>query len=203
MRVPVLLIAIVGLLPAAGCSILPEPAPAASQHLLEWTGGAERPAERTGQLQVERPVAYPGYDSTRMLYRQGDAELRHYARNVWAERPAEMIGAAITEAVAAGGPFAEVGAPGNPIPADHRLEADLVRLDQRIEGDDNRLRMSLRYRLIDRQSGRILGSTRHDLSSEAGNGPAGAAAAANRLLDESLQRLLDELPDWLEAAARE
>lgn len=182
----------------AGCSVLPEAAPADSMHMLEWRGDvAGRAAERSGVLQVAMPVAYPGYDSSYIRYRRGnEAELRRYARNRWVERPAILIGAAITEAVDDRGPYRRVGPPGNPIVADHRLESDLIRLEQVFENGESRVYLSLRYRLLEAGTGRVIGSVRHQLERSTSGDPEGAVAAANALLNQSLERLAGELADW-------
>lgn len=194
--IPGILMLVVATL-VAGCSILPEAEPAPSVHMLEWRGDAVSDGERGGSLQVAMPVAYPGYDSGYIRYRQGDgSELKRYARNRWVERPAVLIGAAMTEAIADRGPYERVGSPGNPMPAAHRLETDLVRLEQVFGDDGSRVRLTLRYRLVEATSGESLGSVRHELEQAAPANPEGAVQAANELLNESLQRLADALSGW-------
>lgn len=180
-----------------GCSILPEDEPAPSVHMLEWRGGAVSGDERSGSLQIAMPVAYPGYDSSYIRYRQGGgSELHRYARNRWVDRPAVLVGAALTEAVADRGPYERVGPPGNPIPAGYRLESDLVRLEQVFGDGDSRVHLTLRYRLVEVASGDILGSVRHQLEGPVPANPEGAVRVANELLNDSLQRLADALPAW-------
>lgn len=182
---------------AAGCSILPEPEPAPSVHMLEWRGEAVSGDERSASLQIAMPSAYPGYESSYIRYRRDNgSELRRYARNRWVERPAALIGAALTEAVTDRGPYEQVGSPGNPIRAGHRLESDLVRLEHVVGGNGSRVHLTLRYRLVEVASGAVLGSVRHELDHTAPANPEGAVRVANELLNESLQRLADALSGW-------
>jgi len=186
------------LLLIAACGVLPKQEDAPSVHLLEWQGNVA-PLSKTVMpaLQISAPSSYPAYGTSAMAYRQSGHELRHFARNRWADHPARMIGGAMTEAISDSGLAPDVHSPGSRGMAPLRLETELIRLEQWFEDDHSEVRLTLRYRLIDQSGDQVLGSVRHDIrkSSEAATPQAGVAAA-NAALNESLERLIRELPRW-------
>lgn len=120
---------------------------------------------------------------------------------IWADAPARLIGAALTEALSESGLFDDVGAPGSRFGASHRLDTDLIRLEQVFDAGGSALRLTIRYRLIDQASGESLGSLHHDLTLRSTtDDPQGGVAAANLALRESLQDLFVELPGWIDAS---
>ncbi|MDQ2070032.1 ABC-type transport auxiliary lipoprotein family protein [Natronospira bacteriovora] len=181
------------------CSIGPDRQPPASVHLLEWQGELDVPSEplATGLL-VLSPRAYPGHGGRDMRYREAGSELRYFARNRWAAEPAELLGAALTEALADSGVFADVAAPGSPLHKPYRLQTDLIRLEQHFDDNGSHVRLSLRYRLLDARTGQSLGHVRQDIRQSADSAnPAGGVAAANQAFEESVRALVVKLPEWL------
>ncbi|MEA5446217.1 ABC-type transport auxiliary lipoprotein family protein [Gammaproteobacteria bacterium AB-CW1] len=187
----------------SACTIGPTRGEAPRLHLLEWDGsGVEAAAERRDAvLLIATPSASPGHESAAMKYRQQGYELRQFARNRWADKPARLIATALTEALEDSGQFRHVAAPGSRVNADYRLDSELVRLEQLFENEASGLRLTIRYRLVDLKTGEVLGSLRQELrESSESNDPAGGVAAANRALNKGLLALLEALPAWLEAA---
>ncbi len=181
------------------CAIGPERSEAPTGHMLEWAGSEETAAEGLGvAIQVNMPAAYPGYQSARMAYRQERHTLRYFAYNRWADTPARLVGAALTEALSGTGLFEDVAAPGSRVRAAYRLDTDLIRLEQRFDADGSNIHLSIRYRLVDLASRRSLGSLHHDITvPSATDDPRGGVDAANRALRESFQGLFDALPGWI------
>ncbi|MCP1727802.1 cholesterol transport system auxiliary component [Natronospira proteinivora] len=197
-RLQMMMPALLGLLLLSACTILPEQESAPSTHLLEWRGElaplSKQPFEA---IQVAMPSSHPAYDSAHMAYRRDDHELRHYARNQWADKPARLIGAAMAEAISDAGLAQDVAAPGSRVTASHRLDSELIRLEQIFDEQGSHVRLTIRYRLVDATTGERLGGVRHDLveDSESEDAP-GGVAAANRALSRSLEQLIEALPGW-------
>ncbi len=200
MRVRTTLILLLLSLVMVACTIGPEREKAPSVHLLEWQGELDPAGEALASgLQIAGPKAYPGHGSARMAYRQSGRELRYFANNRWVASPADLIGAALTEAMADSGLFSDVAAPGSAIRMPYRLDVDVIRLEQHFDDDGSHVRLTLRYRLVDAGNGRSLGHLRQDLRQDAGSGdPAGGVVAANEALAESIRALVATLPEWLD-----
>lgn len=204
MRLFLLLLVLVLTVFSTACTIGPGRSEAPALHMLEWSGEFDGAGSVIGEsIHVASPVAYPGYDAARIAYRQsgenGGHELRHYGRNSWVEKPARMMGAAITEAIAESGLFREVAAPGRRLTGPFYLHTDLIRLEQVFEDESSHVRFTVRYRLLDQRTGESLGSLRQDLRvAPDTNDPSGGVAAANQALSQSLAELVNALPQWLE-----
>lgn len=192
---------IVPLLLIAACGIGPSRSEAPTVHMIEWSGQLESGAERRSiALLVHTPAAYPGYESSRMAYRQEKHSLRYFAYNRWADAPARLIGAALTEALSESRLFADVAAPGSRIEAAYRLDTDLIRLEQIFSDAGSVVRLTIRYRLVDLESGGSLGSLHHDIvETSTSDDPRGGVAAANQAFKRSVEGLIVELAGWVRA----
>ncbi|MBS0001907.1 MAG: membrane integrity-associated transporter subunit PqiC [Thioalkalivibrio sp.] len=190
------------LLLTTACGIGPGRTEAPTVHMLEWSGAGHNAAEGLGvTIRVNPPAAYPGYQSARMAYRQERHTLRYFAYNRWADAPARLVGAALTEALSGTGLFQDVVPPGSRIDAAYRLDTDLVRLEQRFDADGSEIHLGIRYRLVGQASRRSLGSLQHDITvPSATDDPRGGVIAANRAMRESFEDLFDVLPNWIDAS---
>ena len=190
------------LLLSTACGVGPGRSEAPTVHMLEWSGPGDTAVEGLGvALHVNAPRAYPGYQSARMAYRQETHTLRYFAYNRWADAPARLVGAALTEALSDTGLFEDVAAPGSRIGAAYRLDTDLIRLEQRFDAEGSAIRLTIRYRLLDLASGRSLDSLHHDITiPSATDDPRGGVDAANRALRASFEDLFDALPGWIDAS---
>lgn len=158
------------------------------------------PARHDLVIAVGMPRTWPGFDTPQIAYVQQAHELNYYAVNRWADTPSRMLAPLLAQALEQSAGFrAVVQAPG-PVPADIRLDIELVRLQQDFGMRPSRAQITLRAQLTEVRSRRVLATRLFD---EAENAPSdnayGGVIAANR----ALQRILDRLAEFcvLESAA--
>lgn len=173
---------------AAGCSLLPKPAPVATdQYVLEYsvTGASAPPGAPV--LIVTTPRAHGGYDTSRMAYMQQAYGLRYYTLSRWADTPARMLAPLLAEAVQQTGRFqALYTAPGS-IAAELRLDTELVRLHQDFTRQPSVLQLALRAQLVDVSKGRVIATRLFDISVPAATDDAyGGVVAANQAVAQLL-----------------
>ena len=178
-----------------GCSALPPPQMESPNiYLLEAApvGKAMR-AKRDLVLAVSTPHAGPGFATSQMAYVRQPYELNYFVANRWADSPARMLEPAIVRALEQAGDFHSVMATPGAIPADLRLDTELVRLQQDFATRPSRIQFTLRAQLIDLRSKRVLASKLFDETENAPSDDAyGGVTAANR----ALQRVLEQLADF-------
>ncbi|MBI3042604.1 MAG: membrane integrity-associated transporter subunit PqiC [Betaproteobacteria bacterium] len=185
-----------------GCAGLqPPPVEHTNIYLLDArpVAGPERP-NRDLVLAVDVPRAQPGFDTARIAYVREPHRLDYYARNRWADTPARMLAPLIAQALEQSRGFRAVVRMPNVVPADLRLDTDLVRLQHDFGTKPSRVQLTLRARLIDVPRQRVLATRVFDEIESAPTEDAyGGVIAANG----ALQRLLARLADFcVEASAR-
>jgi len=150
-------------------------------------------ANRDLVLAVSVPRARPGFDTAKMVYVRQPHQLEYFATNRWADTPARMLAPLIARAVEEAGGFrAVVRAPGA-LPADLRLDTELIRLQHDFGNQPSRVRLTLRVQLSDVRTRRVLAAREFDEVERAPSENAyGGVIAANR----ALQRLLAQLADF-------
>lgn len=129
-------------------------------------------------LLVEGLRAAPGYRSSRMVYRREAHRLDFFAYHRWADTPAEMLHPLLLGAIETSGLCAGVTGPTTPVAADHRLEVELLVLQQEIADAGGRVSLEVRMRLYGR--GCLLGTGRFREEERAAADPGSGAEAANR-----------------------
>ncbi len=185
------------------CTAL-QPPPAQAVHLYVLDAEqtiAPGPVKRDAVIGVAMPQARPGFDTPQMAYVQHPHELDYYAVHRWADTPAHMLAPLMVQALAYSGAFHAVVQTPGPLPADLRLDSELVRLQQDFATKPSAVRITLRVQLADAHSGRVLAATVLDENEPAPSDDAyGGVIAANR----ALQRMLDQLAEFCarEAAPR-
>ena len=166
-----------------------------------------RPALKTAQakrdlvLAVGMPHARPGFDTPRMAYLRQPHELDYFATNRWADTPSRMLGPLLAQSLEQTGSFRAIVQTPGVVPADIRLDTELIRLQQDFQTQPSRIQFTLRAQLIDVAGKRIIAVKQFDATENAVSDDAyGGVIAANRLL----QRVLGELADFCvsETAAR-
>jgi cholesterol transport system auxiliary component len=172
-----------------GCAGLsPTPVPDPNLHVLAAGQAAKpAPAMRTLVLEVSVPRASPGFDTPRMVYVQRPYELDHFANNRWADAPARMLGPLLTQALEQSGGFRTVVQAPTAVPADVRVNTELIRLQQNFSMRPSRAEVELRVQLVDVRARRVLATrvfeeTETAPSDDAHGGVAGANAALARVL---------------------
>jgi cholesterol transport system auxiliary component len=144
-------------------------------------------------LAVSGPRALAGFDTTQMAYMQQPHELNYFATSRWADTPARMLGPLIAHALEQTEGFRAVVQTSGAIPADVRLDTELVRLQQDFKTRPSHVQLTLRVQLIDMRGRRLLASQQFDEVENAASDDAyGGVTAANRLV----QRVLGELAEF-------
>jgi len=189
------IMALTSVLLLAACGGLSAPQ-VVSQNIYVLESG---PAVQTSQfkrdlvLLVSEPRALAGFDTPRMAYVQKQHEINYFAASRWADTPARMLGPLIAHALEQTGGFRAVVQSSGTLPADLRLDIELVRLQQDFKTRPSRVQLTLRAQLVDVRGKRLLAEHQFDAVETASSDDAyGGVAAANRLV----QRVLGELSEF-------
>jgi cholesterol transport system auxiliary component len=103
-----------------------------------------------------------------------------------------MLAPLFTQALDQSGSFRTVVQVPSRVPADVRLDTELVRLQQDFATQPSRVELALRAQLIDLRSNRILAEMQFEEAETAPSEDAyGGVIAANRALQRMLARLVD------------
>lgn len=176
----------------AACSGLSAPKVASPNIYVLEAGSAIQAAQakRDLVLAVSVPRALPGFDTPQMAYVQQPYELNYFVTSRWADTPARMLEPLIAQAMVETGSFRAVVHASGAIPADVRLDIELVRLQQNFETRPSRVQLTLRAQLIDVRGKRLLATQQFDEVENATSEDAyGGVTAANRLLQRVLGKL--------------
>jgi cholesterol transport system auxiliary component len=149
-------------------------------------------------LAVSVPRTRPGFDTPQMAYFKQPHELNYFATNRWVDTPARMLEPLVAQAMMQTESFRAVVQTAGAIPADVRLDIELVRLQQDFQTHPSRVQLTLRAQLIGVRGKRLLAERQFDEVENASSDDAyGGVVAANRLV----QRLLGELAEFCVNAA--
>ncbi|MEO6976703.1 MAG: ABC-type transport auxiliary lipoprotein family protein [Gallionella sp.] len=186
--------ALVPILLLAACSTLSAPQ-GASPNIYMLEAGPAIPAAQVKRdlvLAVSVPRALPGFDTPQMAYVQKPYELNYFVSSRWADTPAKMLEPLIAQAMRQTQSFRAVVQTSDAIPADVRLDVELVRLQQDFTTRPSRVRLTLRAQLIDVHDKRLLAVQQFDEYENATSKDAyGGVTAANRLLRRVLVKLAE------------
>ncbi|MCC6611719.1 MAG: membrane integrity-associated transporter subunit PqiC [Burkholderiales bacterium] len=177
-----------------GCAGMPSPQSEAPATFLLDARPAENPSrnQRDLVLAVGVPRARAGYDSPQIAFLSRPFELEYFAQSRWVDTPARMLAPLFTLALAHSGGFRTVVQAPSGVPADLRLDTELVRLQQDFRTHPSRVELSLRAQLVDLRSNRVLAEMQFDEAESAPSEDAyGGVIAANRALQRMLARLVD------------
>ena len=179
----------------SGCAGL-SPPPAVDQriYVLDAQPSIEaKPVKRDVVLGVSAPQARPGFDAPQIAYTQQPHELNYFVTSRWADTPAHMLEPLLLQALEQAGSFrAVVQIPGT-VPADLRLDTELVQLQHDFKARPSQIQLSLRVRLFDVRGKRLLAVRQFDEVENVDSEDAyGGVKAANR----ALRRILDQLTDF-------
>jgi len=144
-------------------------------------------------LAVSEPQTRPGFDTPQMAYVQQPHELNYFVTSRWADSPARMLEPLLVQAMEQTGSFRAVVQRPGAVPADIRLDTELIRLQQDFVTRPSRVQLTLRAQLIDVRGQKVLAVKQFDESENAAKDNAyGGVTAANR----AVQRMLDQLADF-------
>ena len=144
-------------------------------------------------LAINMPHARPGFDTSQMAYVRKPYELNYFLTSRWADAPARMLAPLLVQTMEQTGGFRAVVPAPNAIPADVRLDTELIRLWQDFATHPSRVQLTLRAQLIDVRGQKVLAVKQFDEVENAASDDAyGGVTATNRIL----QRMLDQLADF-------
>ena len=174
----------------AGCAIPPAEPPLTSALLDQMPADVPRHAPSGRTLLVFPPEARPGLDTQQMAYTQRPHHLAYFARHQWAETPPQMLQPLLVRTMEATGAFAAVVAPPHGTRATLGLRTEIVELVQDFAPQPPVLRLSVRARIDDEESGRVLGTRDIALQEPMRDAtPAAGVQAANEAMAKALREL--------------
>jgi len=174
-----------------GCSLWPAtPVDGTVQHLLDVRPAVATLPKRDLVLSVSPTRAAPGFDSTAMAYVQKTHALEHYATHRWADTPARMLGQLLTRTLEDTGSFRAVVHGPTGLPADLRLDTEIVHLRQSFLAKPSRVELTLRTQLVDVSDRRVLATRYIEVVEDApSDDAAGGVAAANVAVARALAQV--------------
>jgi len=179
----------------AGCtSLSAQPVTSQTIYVLE-AQRATKPAQvkRDIVLAVSEPQTRPGFDTPQIAYVQKPHELNYFVTSRWADTPARMLEPLLVQAIEQADSFRAVVQRPGAVPADVRLDTELIHLQHDFVTRPSRVQLTLRAQLIDVRGQRVLAVKQFDESENAASDNAyGGVTAANR----AVQRMLDQLVDF-------
>jgi cholesterol transport system auxiliary component len=176
----------------SGCTSFSAPRVASETVYVLEAQRAAKPAQvrRNLVLAISEPTARPGFDTPQMAYVLHPHELSYFVTSRWADQPAHMLEPLLVQAMEQSGSFRAVVQVPGAVPADIRLDTELIRLLHDFVTRPSRVQLTLRAQLIDLRGQRILAVKEFDESENAASENAyGGVTAANR----ALLRVLDQL----------
>jgi cholesterol transport system auxiliary component len=189
------LLALASVLSLSACINLPPPKVESPKIFLLEARPAEQPApgKRDLVLAINLPRALPGFDTPRMAYVQQEHELSYFVSSRWADTPARMLEPLLVQAIEQTGSFRAVVKIAGAVPADIRLDSELIRLQQDFEVQPSRIQLALRVQLVDVKNRRVLAVREFaEVENSASEDAYGGVAAAN----SALQRVLAKVADF-------
>lgn len=152
-------------------------------------------------IEVAQPRAWPGFDTAQIAYVRQPYELDYFAASRWADTPARMLGPLVARALEQTGSFRAVVQMPSTVPADVRVDVEIIRLQQNFAVHPSRAELTLRVQLTEMRGKRVADSkVIEELESAPSEDAAGGVAAVNA----ALQRALEQLAEFCvaESAAR-
>ena len=184
----------------AGCTELQPPrVESPALYLLDaQLVAAARLPQRDLVLAVNPPSARPGFDTPQMAYVRQLHKLDYFVKNRWADTPSHMLAPLLAQALEQAGSFRAVVRTTGPVPADLRLDTELIRLQQDFTTQPSRVKLTLRAQLYDVKGRKLLAVAEFDEAENAASDDAyGGVIAANR----ALARVLGQLTDFCVAGS--
>jgi cholesterol transport system auxiliary component len=183
-----------GVLLLSACSALQAPqTQTPTIYLLEAppAAGPEQP-KRDLVLAVSPPRAWPGFDTPQMAYVRQPQQLDYFVKNRWADAPSRMLAPILARTLALDGRFLAVVPMPSVVPADLRLDTEIMRLLQDFSTQPSRAQFTVRAQLTDLRSKRVLATREfNEIETASNDDAAGGVSAANRALGRMLRQLAD------------
>ena len=179
----------------SGCTGITTPQVASENIYVLEALRATKPAQvkRNLVLAISEPQTRPGFDTPQMAYLQQPHELNYFVASRWADTPARMLEPLLVQAMEQADCFRAVVRTPGAVPADIRLDTELIRLQHDFVTKPSRVQLTLRAQLIDVRGLRVLAVKQFDeFENAASENAYGGVTAANQVL----QRTLDQLADF-------
>lgn len=176
-----------------GCTALQAPKVVPSHlYILDTTRTIQTvPQQKNWILVISQPTSRAGFDTPRMAYQSQPLALEYFAYHRWADTPARMLKPLIAQALNVD--FRTVVQAPSGLPADLRLDTELIRLQQNFVSKPSQIQLTLRAQLVDLKNKRIIASKLFDeRENTSSDDPYGGVLAANR----ALQRVLTHLTQF-------
>ena len=155
-------------------------------------------AKRDLVLAVNMPQARPGFETAQIAYLQQPHELNYFVNSRWTDTPAHMLQPLLLQALEQSSGFRAVVPTAGAIPADVRLDIELIRLQHDFTTHPSRVQITLQAQLIDVRGKRVLAVQQFDATENAGREDAySGVSAANRLV----QRVLGQVAEFCVTAS--
>ena len=159
---------------------------------------AQEGRARTLTLLVNPPQAAAGHDSRHIVYLREPQRLEAYALSQWVDTPARMLAPLIVAALAPSPHFRAIVSLPGAVAGDLRLDTEILRLQQQFGTGPSQVRFSLRARLVDARTLRLVAVHDFDRTVVADTDDArGGVHAASR----AVRQVLGELAAFCEATA--
>lgn len=176
--------------------------PPVETYLLEWNVDKSAvPLASSGQSLLVSPVlSNPGYNLADMAYTPQPHQLEYFAHHRWVDTPARMLGPLLVQAASYSGLFSSVAESSSRTRSDLRLDTRLLHLRQEAAEEQGKLRLAVRFSLVDVDRAVLLGSRElHFSEPMATNTPVSGVEAANRAVARLLSALQVYLAEQLAA----
>jgi len=183
----------------AGCAALQAPQrDSPTLHVLSAEPLNKATQVRHAAIEVAPPRAWPGFDTPQMAYVRQPYELDYFATHRWADTPSRMLGPLLVRALEQTESFRSVVQVSNAVPADWRIDTEIVRLQQDFTTQPSRVEFTLRAQLTDVRGRLVVASSVFDeVEIAPSENAAGGVIAANA----ALQRMLVRVADFCVAAS--
>jgi cholesterol transport system auxiliary component len=174
----------------AGCAI-PPAEPLRTNALLDQVPADVPHRARSGRTLIVFPTeARTALDTQQMAYTKAPHQLAYFARNQWAETPPQMLQPLLVRTMEATGAFTAVVAPPHATGAAMGLRTEMVELVQDFATQPPVLRLALRVRVEDEETGRVLGTREIAVQESMREAtPAAGVQAANDAMAKALREL--------------
>ena len=152
------------------------------------------------QLSVQEFTTSAALETSRIVYQPSENEIKYYARARWADQTPAMIRQLTIETLERSGGFAAVLGEGSPAQADYALTGEIRRFAAMpAAGNEKRIEVELLARLIEKETGRIVGTK---LFSETVMSPDGRMDNVVGAYNAAMGNVLSKLSGWTAATLK-
>ena len=155
-------------------------------------------AEKTGKtLLISTPTAAPGFDTSALMYSKGRHELGYYTETQWVDTPAQMLLPLLVHRLETTQLFkAVLSSAMSPIPADLRLDTEIVRLQHFRKTYPYPVHFVLRAQLLDMEARKVIATQVFKIKT---NAPSDSAEAGMFAAKDAVALMLKELEKFIRA----